>query len=184
MRKKDGVILCSGRLILLLVMLTIIGIVTMGCQQGSRILTDKMMDGTNDLTIENREDLDVVAVLTLANEPQEVLVAMYIPSGNSNTVTYVKAGEYLLHLTFGKNWDNDSKKFMEKVFRFRRKGKLHLRGFYDYNIILGKTGGRPKFAERVEVEKLEEPEYPAEDWEVTIWEWFSYLERPGQEKDD
>jgi len=180
MRKKDEVILGSGRLILLLAMFAIIGIVTMGCQQGSRILTDEMISGTNDLTIENRENLGVVAVLTLADEPQKVLVAMYIPSGGSNTVINIKDGVYLLHLTFGENWDNDSKKFMEKVFRFRRKGKLHLRGFYDYNIILGKTGRRPKFAEKVGAEKLEEPEYPAEDWEVTIWEWFSYLERPGQ----
>jgi len=183
MRKKDGVILYSKRLILLLVMLTIIGIVTMGCQQGSRILTDKTMSirGTNDLTIENREDLDVVAVLTLANEPQEILAAMYIPSGNSNTVTDIEDEEYLLHLTFGENWDDDSKKFMEKVFRFRRKGKLHLRGWWDYHIILGKTGGRPRFAERVGVERLKEPEYPAEDWEVTIWEWYSFLERPWLE---
>lgn len=60
---------------------------------------------------ENNLKKDAVVVLCSSEEPSVPLLAVYIQSGDAPTIRRIKKGTYVVYITTGRDWNNDSKKF-------------------------------------------------------------------------
>ncbi len=81
---------------------------------GTFIVKD-LYGGKAKLTVENGLDLDAVVILSLTEEPDTSLVAVYIQSDDSYTIKRIKSGTYILYFCLGKDWDNDSNRFITEA---------------------------------------------------------------------
>lgn len=72
----------------------------------------EMSGGKAKLKVENGLDLDAVAALCLADDPDIPLIAVYVQSDDSYTISGIKGGTYVLYFAVGKDWDNEAKKFL------------------------------------------------------------------------
>jgi hypothetical protein len=69
--------------------------------------------GSAALEVENRfSDLDIVAVLAKADEPETARIAFYVRAGDTFTARRISHGMYIVYLTIGEEWDNDELKFL------------------------------------------------------------------------
>lgn len=73
--------------------------------------------GPGELSIDNGTRFDGVAVLALSNDAP--VMAVYIRSGESFTVTGIRDGIYYLFFTTGEDWDGDEALFTKNP-RFQR----------------------------------------------------------------
>lgn len=73
-------------------------------------------DGLGELTIVNGRDLDAVAVLTTLD--RSPVSSVYVPAGDSSTVTGIRDGTYYLYFTLGEDWDGAAR-FTKKARFFR-----------------------------------------------------------------
>ena len=78
-------------------------------------LVKKLISGDGELIIDNGPDLDAVAILSSLKEPKIPLMAVYIRAGASHTIRGISDGVYNLYFSLGEDWDEDSKRFMEKA---------------------------------------------------------------------
>lgn len=78
---------------------------------GTFIVKD-LYGGKAKLTVENGLDLDAVVILSLTEEPDTSLVAVYIQADDSYTIKRIKGGTYILYFCLGKDWDESSNQFM------------------------------------------------------------------------
>jgi len=78
---------------------------------GTRILKE-MGAGKNAIEItENTLKLDAVIVLCSSSERYIPLLAVYFQSGDTPTIRRIEEGTYIIYVTSGRDWNNDSKKF-------------------------------------------------------------------------
>lgn len=125
---------------------------------GSYIVRE-LTGGKARLEVENGIDLDAVLVLSSSAEPSIPLVAVYIQSGDSFTVTKIKGGTYVLYFAIGEDWDNDSKKFIgetiyqqfEDEFDFVSSSRTYTIWTVTLHPVIGGTAG---------TEFLSEDEFP------------------------
>jgi curved DNA-binding protein CbpA len=75
--------------------------------------------GEGKLEIDNGLDLDAYAVLSRSNAIMTPQMGIYIRAGDSFTMTGINDGVFVLSFRIGKNWDGDSKKFLEKQINQR-----------------------------------------------------------------
>lgn len=81
--------------------------------------------GSAALEIENRySDLDVVAVLCKAKDPATPWIAFYVQAGDTYTARRISHGFYLLYITLGVEWDDDSRKFLTGATYHRHEDEL------------------------------------------------------------
>ena len=72
----------------------------------------ELSDGQSKLRVRNETDLDTVVVLSSPEEPEIALLAVYIQSDDTYTVTQIPRSTCIMDVTFGKDWDEDSQKFL------------------------------------------------------------------------
>jgi len=84
----------------------------------------RKISGEGRLEVDNQTDSDAVVVLCSVEEPETPLLAFYIQSGNSDEVRGIKEGTYVLYITLGEGWDENSQKFLMNVTYHRYKGEL------------------------------------------------------------
>lgn len=78
-------------------------------------ITGDLYGGKAKLTVENGLDLDAVVILSLTEEPDTPLAAVYIQADDSYTIKRIKGGTYILYFCLGKDWDESSKRFITDV---------------------------------------------------------------------
>jgi hypothetical protein len=117
------------------------------------ILVRDLSGGKAKLKIENERDLDAVVVLSSSEEPAIPLLAFYVRAGDSYRAGGIPGGIYVMHLTLGRDWIEDSQKFFTEAtyqrfsdeFRFiSRSSKYTI-----WTIFLGGGGGEPAGTQRV-----------------------------------
>jgi len=114
--------------------------------------------GWGELTIENGLALDAVVILT--NWWQKTpLMAVYIRSKDSYTMTHIRDGTYVLYFSLGEDWDNDSKEFVGKTTYERFEDELEFETignmYTTYKVTL-----HPVVGGTAETEYLGEGEFP------------------------
>ncbi|HIH95962.1 MAG TPA: hypothetical protein HA348_00480 [Thermoplasmata archaeon] len=85
------------------------------------VLIKKLTGERGKLRIKNKNNLDAVIVLTLPDEPEEALIAVYVRTGEMYMTTGIKSGLYRCYFAFGEDWDSDSKRFTRNASYFRFK---------------------------------------------------------------
>lgn len=123
------------------------------------IMKNKLNWGKGELTIENRLDLDAVAVLSGSDKPKEALVVVYIRSNDVYTIRDIPDGVYILYYTLGKDWDDESRKFTLEQAKRRFEEKLEFetagRMYTTYTAILHQVPGGT-----ARTEEVSEGEFP------------------------
>lgn len=77
------------------------------------------------LEIENRySDLDVVAVLCKAEDPETPWIAFYVQAGDTYTARRIGHGLYVVYFTLGVEWDDDSWEFLTEATYHRHGDEL------------------------------------------------------------
>ena len=89
------------------------------------LLVKELSGGWGELTIENGLDLDAVVILARSEEPEIPLLAVYVHSKDSYTITGIKDGTYVIYYTIGEDWDTDAKKFIGETEYKRFEDELH-----------------------------------------------------------
>lgn len=122
-------------------------------------LVRELTGGKAKLKIENELDLDAVVVLSSPEEPTIPLLAFYVQSHDSYRATRIPAGTYVLYVALGRDWDNDSKKFLSiatyKRFVDEYYFKSTKRRYTIWTIFLGGGDGEP-----ARVQLVTEDEFP------------------------
>ena len=85
-------------------------------RSGVLIKNEKLVGQRGKLRTKNKSKLDAVFVLTLPDEPQEALLAVYVRGGKTYMTTGIKAGSYRCYFTHGEDWDGDSKRFTNTAY--------------------------------------------------------------------
>jgi len=78
-------------------------------------LVKDMPHGKAKLTVENGLDLDAVVILSLAEEPDKPLAAVYIQADDDYTIKQIDGETYILYFSLGKDLDDGSHKFMSEA---------------------------------------------------------------------
>ena len=81
------------------------------------LLRDSARDSLHDLTIENGNDVDAVAVVTTSQ--QSPLISVYVRAGDTFTINGIRSGTYLVFFTLGDDWDSAAGRFTRRA-RFSR----------------------------------------------------------------
>ena len=99
--------------------LSVAGAISEECSRpiSGTYIKDNWRSGSGELTVDNGQNLDAVAVLKYPNG--HVYLANYIRSGESATLAGIQDGAYNVYLTLGKNWDCEACKFTINPVYFR-----------------------------------------------------------------
>jgi len=110
-------------------------------------LVKDLAGGHGKLNVENEFDLDAVAVLCSAEEPEIALLAFYVQAHDSYIAKLIKRGTYVLYVALGEDWDEDSRKFLSKATYYRGIGELEFeetkRKRTQWNVTLDPEYGMP-----------------------------------------
>ena len=72
--------------------------------------------GSAQIEVTNRfSDLDVVAILAKADEPEIAVTAFYVQAGDIYKFKLVGHGLYIVYFTIGEEWDDDTYKFLTRA---------------------------------------------------------------------
>jgi len=74
-------------------------------------------DGLGELSIENGRELDAVAVVS--DQSDNPVIAVYIQSNDSFTISGLRDGSYQLYFSLGEDWDASSARFTRRAEFFR-----------------------------------------------------------------
>ncbi len=119
-------------------------------------------DGLGQLSIDNGQELDALAILAdPAGSPQ---IAVYVRSYETFTITGIRDGSYQLFFSLGEDWNQPSAEFTRRASYFRFEDPL------PYETIPSATGSRytawevtlhPVVGGTAETEQIGEDEFPA-----------------------
>ena len=126
-------------------------------------LVKKLFGGLGELTVENGLDLDAVIILAGSMGSEIPLMAVYIRSNDSYTLTGIRDGTYIVYFCIGENWDKDSKKFtartryerFEDELQFETTETTYSTYYTTYELTL-----HPVIGGTAETEYLNEEEFP------------------------
>jgi hypothetical protein len=74
-------------------------------------LLDEMGSGIGKLTIENETVFDTVIILCPSEQPKTPVFALYVQSQDSDTFKGIEEGIYIVYITLGEAWDENSQRF-------------------------------------------------------------------------
>jgi hypothetical protein len=72
-------------------------------------------NGYSKFQIINRAELDLVVALTLPEDTEHAVIAMYVQADDIYTIQRIPPGIYYLYYVFGEDWDPDSLKFINST---------------------------------------------------------------------
>lgn len=126
-------------------------------------LVKKLIGGLGKLTVKNGLDLDAVVILVSSMRVEIPLMAVYIRSNDSYTITGIRDGTYIVYFSVGENWGKDSKKFtarpryerFENELQFETTETNYSTYYTTYELTL-----HPVIGGTAETEYLNEEEFP------------------------
>ncbi|HOL17325.1 MAG TPA: hypothetical protein PLY40_03450 [Bacillota bacterium] len=130
------------------------------------ILVNKITGGFGRLTVINNRHTDAMVMLTLPEEPQTALLALYVHARSTAHAGGIKDGSYIIYFSEGTDWDSYGRRFTRNVSYHRfdtidRFDTVHSSGGYTYTILTIEFGLREPVEEPAAIKPVEEEQFPA-----------------------
>lgn len=83
------------------------------------VFTNKVRGGNGHFRVENNRAKDVLVILSNPENPQDTLLAVYVHSKNSASISGIRDGVYEIYFSHGEDWDSYANKFTRNVEHYR-----------------------------------------------------------------